>query len=188
MKINTKDKGSILFSLLTTEILTVDEFRKIIGRWTPIEGVKSLGMFTLDEYQGFLNSQQQGTLEHLIFSVQVVLGLTKKKAVRFVNKMNVGTLLSWFSFLEKEIMNIENHFSNIPKVPMSLDISDIYKRKTDFGVYSIIDYIAVRQSLTDEEASKTPLIFAITKLKIDAENSVAKYEAERLQLKKIKKR
>ena len=88
--------------------------------------------------------------------------------------------------MRREIRRVQAEFDSIPKLPLSFDVENVLAKKKNYGVYGIIDMIAKRQSLTDEEAGRTKLIFAIVKMKIDAQNEIAETEIKNIQLSKMR--
>ena len=174
-----------LFELINAGLFSGDKLERLLLDW-PQREFHRLTSYTLDEYQGLINAQEAGIFEMLRYSIGVEKGISEKKTKRYVTRMSIDEALSRLAFLRREIRRVQAEFDSIPKLPLSFDVENVLSKKKNYGVYGIIDMIAKRQSLTDEEAGKTKLIFAIVKMKIDAQIAIAEAEIKNIQLSKMR--
>lgn len=173
LKVRKTDRAELLLRYVAGGLISKEQFLTLVEKSFAYEPKKSLLELPLKDFQEFVNEQEKGGIFGLLFLLKKLEN--SKKPHKEVLKMDVNKFLSWFKYIEIATKRINEHFEAIPRVPMSLLVENASKPIFDFGIYAIVDRLAVRQGITDEQAEQMPLIVAITKLKIDAERALIEY-------------
>ena len=180
MYVRKTDKAIKLLRLIASQIVTVEQFNEMVERSEPYKPKKDLLNLSLGKYAEFLNEIESSEVEGLLFLLRELEGI--KNPRKAINKMTAERFLAWTKYLKTSIERVQSHFDSIPKIPRSERVKKATAQVFDFGVYRIVDMLACRQGITDAEAEEIPLIVAITKMKIDAENELIRWRVEQALL------
>ena len=180
MYVRKTDKAIKLLRFIASEIVTVEQFNKMVENSNPYKPKKELVNLSLGKYAEFLNEIESSELEGLFFLLKELEGIKNPK--KAISKMTVERFLMWLKYIQISVKRVQSHFDSIPKIPRSERVKKAMTQEFDFGIYKIVDILARRQGITDSEAEEIPLIFAITKMKIDAESELIRWRVEQALL------
>ena len=180
MNLRETDRAFKLLRYVASGLVSEERFLKLVDDAKPYEPKKSLLHLSLADYQAFLNFAEGGDAQAVFFLMQKLDGIKKPKFA--LRKMSIENFTGWLKYIKVSQKRIDEHFKSIPKIPRSENVERAMKTIFNFGIYSIVDRMAVRHGITDEQAEQIPLITAITKLKIDADAELSKYNVEQALL------
>ncbi len=186
MKLRKNDNVEKLLKYVSSGLISEEQFKNLVEKSEIYEPEKSMLTLSLSDFQSFANENEKGEIYGLFFLIEKLDNI--KNAQKKVKKMTAERFLSWLKYVKVSLEQINNHFESIPKVPMSALVENASKPIFDFGIYAIVDNMAVRHGITDEQAEQIPLISAITKMKIDGERAVIKNRVEKASAKEARMR
>lgn len=165
MKLLKTDHFSKIGVLMRAGMLTQEDYTALKNKAQRIDFPKNIIEYTLDEYFGLLKAITKN-------DVEVVRYVFPKINLR---RLNVGRYFSILRTIDLQFDEIKKAFESIKRPPLSQEAIRAGFQNLDFGDFGLLDYMAKRQMMTDEEASKTPLGLVIMKLQNDAEVAMCEY-------------
>ena len=184
MKVKINDSAEKLLQYVASGLISNEQFKKLVEKSKPYQPGKDLITLSLLDFQNFANEQEKGEIYGLFFLLEKLDN--EKRPQKAVKKMTAQKFLMWLKYIKVSLERIDEHFKSIPKVPMSALVEKATKPIFDFGIYAIVDNMAVRHGITDEQAEQMPLVNAITKMKIDGERAVIRYRVEKASAKEAR--
>ena len=181
MILKKTDNYTKFYRLFKAGILTQKHYDELKDKSEPYKLPKSFLEYTLDEYFCLINSSKKGDLSIIKF-------IFAKNKASFFQKMTIETYFGILKAIENEFAKVKRAFDSIQKPPLSSEAKQAGFDRLDFGDYGLIDYIAKRHSLTDEEASKAILGFVIMKMRNDAQVAMCEYRMQEILSNKYKKK
>ena len=176
MKLLKTDHFTRVGVLMRAGILTQEDYTALKNKAQRIDLKKNIVEYTLDEYFGLLKAINKN-------DVEVVRYVVPKINLR---KLNVDRYFNILRTIDLQFDEIKKAFESIKRPPLSSEAIMAGFDQLDFGDFGLLDYIAKRQMLTDEEASKTPLGLVIMKLQNDAEVAMCEYRMNEILKEKYK--
>ncbi len=177
MKLRITDKLTNLFEYIESGFISEEQLLNLIDNAIPHKPKYSMLMLSLKDYNEYLNLNEENVIYGIMFLMEKLDNIKKPK--RKIKKMTIEEWFSWIKYIKVINDRLAEHYRDIPKIPMSRLVEEANKPIFNFGVYAIIDRMAVRHSITDDEAEKIPLLVAITKMKIDGESSLIRWRTDR---------
>lgn len=180
MNLKKTDRALKLLRYVSGGLVSENRFFELVDNAKPYAPKNSLLKLSLADYQEFLNHAEAGDAQAVFFLMQKLDGIKNPKFA--LRRMSIEKFTGWLKYIKVSQKRIDEHFKSIPKIPRSENVERAMKTVFNFGLYSIVDRMAVRHGLTDEQAEQMSLITAITKLKIDADAELSKYNVEQALL------
>ena len=180
MKLKGGDRATKYLRLCQTGIITQEDYDRHLSFFDK-SNFAPLHDWGIDIYQGLINCQTDFDKVKYLYGVRY----GKISALWKLSRLTVAQYFGAVAYLKHGIEHINKMFEAIPRPEVSPAVEAILKQGTDFGFYGIIDTIAVRHKLTDDEAGKTPIVIAIAKMRIDAERNIAHQRIEQYNLSQI---
>jgi hypothetical protein len=179
MILKKNDHFTRFYILMKAGILKEADYIRLKSQAPRVALPKNIMSYTLDEYFGLLNAAKNG-------DISIVSYIFAKQDKNFLKRLTVWKYFGILREVEEQFALIKRNFDAIPKPPMSQEAIQAGFDKLDFGDFGLLDYIAKRQHLTDEEAGKSILGFVIMKLQNDGKIAVCEWRMNELLKKKYK--
>lgn len=186
MRLKGRDRVSHYLRLCDLGLVSADNYNNHLNYF----GASDFGNlydWDIDTYQGLLNCATDPEKVTYLYThhYKGLWGLWGRWKLAH---LSIADYFGAVAYLKHGIEQVTKMFEAIPKPEVSPAIAEIMKQNSDFGFYGIIDRLAQRQGISDDEAGKIPIIIAIAKLRIDAEQSIARQRIEQYNLAQIKNR
>lgn len=150
-----------LLRLVSQGVISEDEWRSVVDGW------KSQGFYrvTLDH----LTLRHYGRVLACKIDPDAVLvhvNATGIKEYATAGDIPTALYLDTLTGLKSDLNRIESAFKNLPKASLTAEELEAGFGNIDFGLFGIVDTLACRQGLTDEQVKDMPLSDVIGKLSI----------------------
>ena len=167
MKLKKTEHYTKIYKLINAKLLTVSDYEALRDTAKAIDLPKRIMNYTLDEYFGLMNAAKGGDA--------AIIEYIFKDNKKSLKKLDCYNYFAYIRAVNEQVKEVAEQFQSIKQPPLSAEAQQAGFGLLNFGDFGLLDYIAKRQMLTDEEAAKTLLGFAILKLKNDAMVAMCNY-------------
>ena len=160
-RLRLKTAGDVC-SLLASGVVDSSEWRRIIDEWKMRKRVDVEDM-TLDDYS---------TLSGMSSDWQLSTFVAEKLGVRLTTSTSAKEYISFLAGVTDGIKRIQDAFEKIPSPSLSAEEQQAGFGKLAFGLFGVVDKLARRQGVRDEDIKMLPVSSIIGKLMIDGRTAV----------------
>ena len=168
MKLKKTDHYTKIYKLLNARLLTIADYERLRDGSKDIRLPKNVLSFTLDEYFGLMDAAKGGDA--------AIIAYILKDSKFSLKKLNCSDYFAYIRAVNEQVKEVADQFKAIKQPPLSSEAQQAGFGSLNFGDFGLLDYMAKRQMLTDDEAAKTILGLAILKLQNDAKVAMCNYQ------------
>lgn len=149
-------------SLLASGVVDSEEWRRIIDEWKMRERVDVEDM-TLDDYS---------TLSGMSSDWQLVTFVASKLGKTITLSTSAKEYIGYLAGVTDGIRRVQEAFERIPSPSLSPEEQQAGFSSLAFGLFGVVDKLARRQGVRDEDIKSLPVSSIIGKLMIDGRTAI----------------
>lgn len=157
MKLRARCVADVL-EILASRLITKEEWTQAVRSWG--RNVADLDTLTLDQYGTMCETQDD-------FALYAEYKRAKGERIPRLGDP-AQEFMEELGSIVRGMERITQAFDAIPRIAMSTEEKAAGFGSRNFGLFGIVDTLARRQNITDDEAKAMPLSSVIGKLTIDA--------------------
>lgn len=166
IRINGADPIGRTLRLVSQGTIAIADWESLITGWQPQGGYhRPLETMSLRHYGRLL------AIGNDYLMVLWHINATGIKEYAVVDEVPAALFLDTLVGLKADIERIGKAFGSLPKASLTPDEVAAGFDKLDFGLFGIVDTLACRQGITDEQVRDMPLADVLGKLNIIAQRS-----------------
>lgn len=182
LRLKGSDPIAPTLRLLASGTVSSEDWEAMVGAWSPSGTyTKPLEEYSLRHYGELLACKDD------VAAVTCHLQAARLRAVSDIGDVTTAEFLDCLKGLREDLERLQKAFANIPKPSLTSEEVLAGFGSLDYGLFGVIDTLACRQGLTDEQVQDMTVRTVIGKLTIIGARAQAERRLADMRARKLRK-